>query len=174
MHDTAPLEHWHEFYLLLGTAAAALIALMFVAASIGVGWISPERSFGTRTFMTPIVAHYTAVLFVAALGLMPTMTWDALAVLLVASAAVGVVAAILITIGVFKRDDDWSDRLAYGFIPMIVYAAAGVAGVLFWRRWPYAPDLLAGAALALLIVNIRNAWDMTIAMAHRHVRPPET
>jgi hypothetical protein len=29
------LEHWHEFYLLIGTAAAALVALLFVAASIG-------------------------------------------------------------------------------------------------------------------------------------------
>lgn len=174
MHVETPLEHWHEFYLLLGTAAAALIALMFVAASIGVGWISPERSFGTRTFMTPIVAHYTAVLFVSGLGLVPTMTGEALAVLLVASSIVGVVAAILITIGVFQRDEDWSDRFAYGFIPMIVYVVAGITGVLFWRHWPHAPEVLAGAALALLIVNIRNAWDMTIAMAHRHVRQPET
>jgi len=31
------LEHWKEFYLLIGTAAAALVALLFVAASIGVG-----------------------------------------------------------------------------------------------------------------------------------------
>ncbi|MEA2927866.1 MAG: hypothetical protein QOG38_294 [Hyphomicrobiales bacterium] len=32
----APLmEHWHEFYLLIGAAAAALVALLFVAASIG-------------------------------------------------------------------------------------------------------------------------------------------
>jgi len=25
----APLEHWHEFYVLLGTGAAALVALQF-------------------------------------------------------------------------------------------------------------------------------------------------
>ena len=29
------LAPWHEFYELLGTAAAALVALLFVAASIG-------------------------------------------------------------------------------------------------------------------------------------------
>jgi hypothetical protein len=29
------LEHWHDFYLLLGTAAAALVAPPFVAASVG-------------------------------------------------------------------------------------------------------------------------------------------
>ncbi|MFL5065808.1 MAG: hypothetical protein ACJ8ED_14275 [Xanthobacteraceae bacterium] len=34
------LEHWREFYLLVGTAAAALVALLFVAASIGAGFLS--------------------------------------------------------------------------------------------------------------------------------------
>ena len=29
------LAPWHEFYALLGTAAAALVALLFVAVSIG-------------------------------------------------------------------------------------------------------------------------------------------
>jgi len=36
----APLEHWREFYLLVGTAAAALVALRFAAASIGAGYLS--------------------------------------------------------------------------------------------------------------------------------------
>jgi hypothetical protein len=30
------LKDWHEFYLLVGTAAATLIGLLFVAASIGI------------------------------------------------------------------------------------------------------------------------------------------
>ena len=35
MHASARvLEHWGEFYLLIGTAAAALVALLFVALSI--------------------------------------------------------------------------------------------------------------------------------------------
>ena len=36
------LEHWHEFYTLVGTAAAALLALLFVAASLGVGILSKD------------------------------------------------------------------------------------------------------------------------------------
>ena len=38
------LKDWHEFYLLAGTAAAALIALLFAASSIGAGVMSPERA----------------------------------------------------------------------------------------------------------------------------------
>ena len=36
------LEGWHDFYILLGTAAAALVVLLFVAASIGAGYLSAE------------------------------------------------------------------------------------------------------------------------------------
>src|ERR1700692_1709628 len=57
------LERWHEFYILLGTAAAALVGLLFVAASIGAGYLSAEPSSPPRTFTSPIVFHYTYVLF---------------------------------------------------------------------------------------------------------------
>ena len=32
------LHAWHEFYLLLGTAGATLLALLFVAVSLGTGF----------------------------------------------------------------------------------------------------------------------------------------
>jgi len=38
------LNEWHEFYTLLGTAAAALVALLFVAASIASGFLNPARA----------------------------------------------------------------------------------------------------------------------------------
>jgi len=67
-------EGWHEFYTLLGTAAAALVALLFVAASIGAGYISAERGSPTRTFTTPVVFHYTFVLFSSLVSLIPSNT----------------------------------------------------------------------------------------------------
>jgi hypothetical protein len=41
---------WHDFYMLLGTASAALVALLFVAVSIGASFLTPERSVATRTY----------------------------------------------------------------------------------------------------------------------------
>ena len=43
------LERWQDFYMLVGTAAAALIALLFVAVSIGVGVLPGESHGPTRT-----------------------------------------------------------------------------------------------------------------------------
>ena len=68
------LEHWKEFYLLVGTAAAALVALLFVAASIGVGIMATHPGGPTRTYMSPVAFHFTSALFVSAAALVPTHT----------------------------------------------------------------------------------------------------
>jgi len=46
----------------------------FVAASIGAGYISAERGSPTRTFTTPVVFHYTFVLFLSLVSLIPSNT----------------------------------------------------------------------------------------------------
>jgi len=52
-------------------AAAALLALLFVAASIGAGYMSADRGSPTRTFTTPVVFHYTFVLLLSLVALVP-------------------------------------------------------------------------------------------------------
>ena len=66
------LHEWHEFYVLLGTACAALLALLFVAVSIGVGFFRPGGEGATRTYLSPIIVHFTAVLFTSLVALAPT------------------------------------------------------------------------------------------------------
>ena len=66
------LHAWHEFYLLLGTAGATLLALLFVAVSLGTGYLSNKDQRGTRTFMSPVVIHFTSVFFIAAVCLVLT------------------------------------------------------------------------------------------------------
>ena len=34
------LESWHDFFVLVGTAGATLLALLFVAVSLGAGFLS--------------------------------------------------------------------------------------------------------------------------------------
>ena len=65
------LKEWHDFYVLLGTAGATLLALLFVAVSLGAGYLTEERQSGTRTFMSPVVVHFTSVFFLSAVALIP-------------------------------------------------------------------------------------------------------
>jgi hypothetical protein len=65
---------WHDFYMLLGTASAALVALLFVAVSIGASFLSGERSTATRTFMSPVVFHFSTLLLLSLIALVPAHT----------------------------------------------------------------------------------------------------
>jgi hypothetical protein len=53
------LKEWHDFYVLVGTAGATLLALLFVAVSLGTGYLTEARQSPTRTFMSPVVVHFT-------------------------------------------------------------------------------------------------------------------
>src|SRR5512133_2276104 len=160
------LEHWREFYLLVGTAAAAMIALLFVAASIGAGYVSAELRSGSRTYMSPVVLHFTSVLVGSVIGLVPSHTRASLALLVGAGALAAGIYAMLILVRVAKnRVLDLADRLAYGVVPMIGYVVGVVAAVLFFLGSHGAPDVFAGALILLLMVNIRNAWDLTLFLA---------
>jgi hypothetical protein len=66
------LKEWHDFYLLVGTAGATLLALLFVAVSLGTGFLTKERQEATRTFMSPVVIHFTSVFFLSAVALFPS------------------------------------------------------------------------------------------------------
>jgi hypothetical protein len=167
------LEHWHEFYGLVGTAAAALLALLFVAVSIGAGTLPPDRGGPTRTYTSPVAFHYTAVMFVSALALVPTQTPMSLSVLLGGSAIIGIVyAAFIIRRLLTDRIADLPDRLAYGFAPLGSYSAILAAAALFHVGSGRAADVLASGVMVLLIVNVRNAWDLLLVMARRRNQPP--
>jgi hypothetical protein len=162
------LDGWHEFYGLLGTAAAALVALLFVAASIGAGYLSADRASPTRTFTSPIIFHYTYVLFLSLAALVPINTDTSLAAIIGVTAAVALVYSIFILVRVMRSAvTDLDDRLGYGASPLAAYAAALAASVFMFLHSAIGPPLLAGALVLLLLVNIRNAWDLTVFFAQR-------
>jgi hypothetical protein len=162
------LQNWHEFYGLLGTAAAALVALLFVAASIGAGFLSTDRNSPTRIFTTPVVFHYTFVLFISLIALVPIETDTSLGILIGISAAGALIYSIFILIHVLRRGlPDIEDHIGYGACPPVGYAVTLAAALFIWHHSAIGPPLLAGALMLLLLVNLRNAWDLTLFFAQR-------
>src|ERR1700683_3504034 len=116
------LAPWHEFYELLGTAAATLIALLFVAVSIGTSVLTPEPESrrNTGTFMSPVVFHYANVLFLSLVALIPTQTWESFGLLIGVAATGSVFYSIVIAVRLHRSPlADLSDRLCYGAIPAL-------------------------------------------------------
>jgi len=166
---------WHEFYVLLGTAAAALVALLFVAVSIATSLLSaePESRRNTRTFMSPVVFHYANILFLSLIALVPTQTWQSFGLVIGLASIGNVVYATVIAVRVHRSSySDIADRIGYGAIPVLCYACGFVVAPLLWQEKSIGLDILAGAALLLLVINIRNAWDLMLSLARRVNQPP--
>ncbi|HYC16000.1 MAG TPA: hypothetical protein VEC94_02245 [Pseudolabrys sp.] len=164
------LHEWHEFYILLGTAGATLLALLFVAVSLGTGFLSDRHQQGTRTFMSPVVIHFTSVFFLSAVCLVPSHGPVFFAVLIAATAVIGVAVSIVISVWVVRTEmtHHLQDYLAYGLLPVGAYLALLAASIMIYLKLDYALEVLAGGLLALAIVNVRNAWDLTLSMVRRH------
>jgi hypothetical protein len=166
------LKEWHDFYILVGTAAATLLGLLFVAVSLGAGYLTEERQSATRTFMSPVAIHFTSVFFLSAVALLPSHQANFLAALIGATALIGVVISTYITIQVVRTDMTYyiQDYLAYGLLPGLAYLVLLTAAVSIYLQKDFGLNALAGALLLLAIANIRNAWDLTLTMARRHHR----
>jgi hypothetical protein len=163
------LKEWHDFYVLVGTAGATLLALLFVAVSLGAGYLTEERQTATRTFMSPIVVHFASVFFLSAVALFPSHQARFFAAFIGATALVGAAISSYITIQVVRTDltNYLEDYFAYGVLPGVAYLALLAAAVSIYLGKDFGLNALAGALLLLTLVNIRNAWDLTLAMARR-------
>ncbi|HUB95683.1 MAG TPA: hypothetical protein VL993_07185 [Stellaceae bacterium] len=166
------LKEWHDFFVLVGTAGATLLALLFVAVSLGAGYLTETHQSGTRTFMSPVVIHFTSVFFLSAVGLFPSLRADFFAALIGATAVIGAAVSTYITVQVVRTDltNYIEDYFAYGVLPCLGYLALLGAAVSIYLGMDFGLDALAGALLLLAIVNIRNAWDLTLAMVRHHRR----
>src|SRR5271169_2563046 len=100
---TEALRNWHNFYALIGTAAATLVGLMFIAASIGAGVFTRAHQAGIRSLLSPTVAHFSAVLLICLLASAPTETWLSLGIFLTCAGLIGLVYSAWIWRGMAKH-----------------------------------------------------------------------
>ena len=172
MWAVGALKEWHDFYILVGTAGATLLGLLFIAVSLGAGYLTEERQSATRTFMSPVALHFTSVFFLSAVALFPWHKTKFLVTLIGATALIGATISTYITIQVVRTDmtNFIQDYLAYGLLPGVGYLVLLAAAVSIYLEKDFGLDALAGALLLLAIANIRNAWDLTLTMARRHHR----
>ena len=159
------LHDWHDFYLLVGTASATLVGLMFVAASIGASIFNDDHSPGMTAFITPTVVHFASVLFTCLLITIPTQSWRTLGGLLGAGGLAGSIYCGKLVIQMIIRhrfNVDVIDRLFYALLPLLGYALALISAALLLMQSTASANLIAAAVLTLLFAAIRNAWDMMV------------
>ena len=160
------LTRWHEFYTLLGTAAATLVGLLFVAATVGGAAFSSDRPAPLRVFLSATVIHFSSVLLVSLILLAPLENWVLLGAAVLAGGLVGV-AFYGLAWREAKRDGliaaiDLEDRIWYAVLPVIAYIVELASGVLMTSHSEIGFPALAVSLGMLLVIGLHNAWDITV------------
>ena len=117
------------------------------------------------------MVHFTAVLVICLLASIPTETWILLGALLACVGAIGLVYTGWVWRRMMKHgivaSIDTVDRLWYALLPIPAYLLVIAAGASLWRRSAFSLGILASALILLLLIGIRNAWDMTVWIIDR-------
>ena len=169
------LREWHDFYILVGTAAATLVGLMFVAASIGSGFYNVNHEAGLRAFVTPTVVHFAAILVACLLIVAPAQSWQSLGLLLFVEGVIGVAYTGRVILHMrrhgFTRSVDVTDRIWYALTPVAGYAIILASAVALALQARPSLLVLAIGLAVLLLAGIRNAWDMTLWIVMQPRKP---
>jgi hypothetical protein len=165
---------WDEFYLLAGSAAAVLIGLIFVVITLLDDKPRSTITTGSRLYMGPIVLQVSFILTLSAAALAPRITAAQFAVITGIVASWGLYRAAVSTFGIerLRRSTDdpphWSDTWYYGVIPGLLSLLLAVVALEFWREEDWAQYGLAAVVTGLMLVSIRNEWDLVTWIAPRH------
>jgi hypothetical protein len=161
-----PLVLWHEFYSTLGESAATMIALLFVAASIGSGVFRADRRAAQRVFLSASVVHFGGVLAVSLIVLAPIQHNGLFGAMILACGLFGLAYNVVVWRDAVRdgvlRSIDLEDRVWYAVLPFLTYLLEVGAGITLFEGATIGCMILAVTVGALMMIAIRNAWDITI------------
>jgi hypothetical protein len=179
MPEAVPaLAAWSNFYVIIGSSAAALTGLMFVVITL----ISRSRAVaeGVATFNTPTVVHFSAALLIAAMLTAPWPSLRHVGIALGIVALCGTVYTLRImfrTTRLTRYTLDVEDWVCYAILPVVAYIIVLITAVLLLLG---PPEALFGfgfafAALLLILIGIHNAWDLVtyVALVFEETRPAD-
>ena len=169
------LADWETFFFLLGSAAAGLTGLQFIVIAL----IAESRRRATireiQAFSTPTIVHFAAVLLVSAILIAPWRGLAAVALLVAACGAAGLIYAVVVAKRARRQAtyrmvfEDW---LWHVLLPFISYGLLLLAGVSlgFYHR---SILVVAASTLLLMFVGIHNAWDAVTYITTAHAENSE-
>ena len=164
------LSSWQNFYTIMGTAAATLTGLMFVVTTLIAGLDAHLSTLNAAVsaFNTPTVVHFGTVLLLAGALSAPWQTFLSLSLLL-GLLGLGMVFYSIIVLRRMWRVPHYQstleDWLWYMAFPLLDHVLLIVAAFVLPKSPSVALYIVASVTMLLLLVGIRNAWDMVTFLA---------
>jgi hypothetical protein len=173
------LHDWQTFYFMVGTASATLIGLMFIAVSLGADLPAATDANGINTFVTPMLIHFGSVLAISAVMLIPTFRLISLGIALLLIGLVFTLYSCWVGRQFIRHPGrnnfSKSDWKWYVYFPIV-----GDVLVMAMALWLLlsgsldAMNLLSVGLVILLIVSVRNTWDLMLWIAQNRQAPPKS
>jgi len=154
------LTSWGSFYVIVGSAAGALIGLQFVVMTL-ISDRPPTLAAGAA-FATPTIVHFGVALLLSALLNVP---WQMIAVPAALWGLMGF-SGVVYMVTVARRirvqtayKPELEDWLFHVLLPLASYITLALSAFAALSHTREALFGIGAAALLLLFIGIHNAWD---------------
>ena len=156
------LAKWDNFYVIVGSAAGALIGLQFVVLTLIADRPSTGSAEAGAAFASPTIVHFTTALLLSAILQVPWKTINFIAILWGMIGVCGVFYSLL-TVRRMRRQSTYKpmfeDWMFHAVLPLIAYCGLALTYFATFSHTSEALLGVGGATLLLLCVGIHNAWD---------------
>src|SRR5882762_232368 len=169
LNEALPLSGWENFYVIVGSSAAALTGLTFIVITIaadaaGLANTPTGRLSGMRAFITPTAVHFTSALWVSALLSVPGQTVFSLALCLGISGLAGIAYCTRVILWIFEMLSEYrpfiADWIWSAVLPLFAYVCLLAVALLLPGHPVASLYAVGGITLLLLFIGIHNAWDV--------------
>jgi len=162
------LAAWSDFYVIVGSAAAALTGLQFVVIALVNEMRQPASEQTISAFSSPTVVHFAVALLVSAIVTAPRPAiWH-----VSLTAGICGTASFIYGLVVLHRArkqtqykpvmEDWIWHVS---LPLVAYALLTVSAALLVPHQIAAPFGIGVAVMLMVFIGIHNAWDTVTYIA---------
>jgi hypothetical protein len=171
------LAAWADFYVIVGSAAAALTGLQFVVMALLNDLRAPATEQTISAFSTPTIVHFAMALLTSSVLAMPWPEVREASLAVAACGAGGFIYELVVLRRTRKQTQYkpvWEDWLWHVLLPLIAYTVLSVCAVLLNAHRTWAPFGIGSAVLLLVFIGIHNAWDTVTYLALQRTSSSET
>ena len=171
------LTTWQNFYVIVGTAAATLTGLTFIAVTLIVGRHNQMPDEANTAFATPTVVHFGAALLIAVILSAPWQVLWSITLLLGLVGLGGMTYVVIIARRLRSQVSNpasytpvMEDWIWHTVLPLVAYTALFIAAITLSANPPLPLFFLGAATVLLLFIGIHNSWDTVTYLA---IQPPQ-
>jgi hypothetical protein len=164
------LAEWESFYVIVGSAAGALIGLQFVVMTLIAERPPLRAAEAGAAFATPTIVHFSAVLLLAAVLRAPWQAITAIAALCGLAGLSGAAYAVIVARRMRLQtayQPEFEDWLFHALLPFAAYAMLALSAFTARSHTREALFGVGAAVLLLLFIGIHNAWDAVAYLVSR-------